>query len=150
MTLWPGPDVSAGTVPATTTAAADRAAPVARRRRRSLRPARSELLTIWPSGGSGEVARSSSARSDSSSMTGLLLIVSDMRAGRGGAWLGCDVIEQHAELVQGAGALALDVAWRAAQQLSGLVNAQVRPVPQDYDRPCLRRQQIQGREHRHP
>src|SRR5215469_9428032 len=96
LALWPGPDVRAGTVATTTTAAAESAAaPVARRRWRSLRPARTELPTIWPSGGSGEVARSSSARSDSSSMTGLLLVVSDTRAGRSGAWLGCHVIEQH-------------------------------------------------------
>src|SRR5262249_15351616 len=118
------------------------------RRRRSFLPVRSAFATTCPIGGSGSTARSSSARSDRSSMTGLLLIDLDMRARGSGAWLGCDVIEQQAQLVQGASALALDVARRAAQQRSGLVDAQVRPVPQDYDGPCFGWQHVQGREHR--
>src|ERR1700752_5146485 len=89
-----------------------------RRWRRSLRPARRELPTRRPIGGSPDTARSIWARSDGSSIAVLPRCVW-LSARVVGAGLGGYAVEQQAQLVESPGALALDIAGRAAEQRSG-------------------------------
>src|SRR5215470_2295026 len=96
-----------------------------RRRRRSLMPARSELSATGPIGGSGTSARSSSARSEVSSMLGVPRLVALFPRAPRRAGFGHDVAQQRPQLAQGAGVLALHVARRAAEHRRRLVHAQV-------------------------
>src|ERR1700683_3213694 len=141
-----GPVRFAGTATATATitAANDAQATLARirRRLRRRRPAATELATIGPVGGSSATARSSSARSDVSSIRAVLLLPE--------AGLGTVLLEDRPQLVQAPGALALHVAGRAAQQVRDLLHAQVGPVAHHHHHPHLGRQRGQRVEHDHP
>src|SRR5215470_2720464 len=146
----PGPPSKAGaTMTAAPSAATLPAAARVSRRRRRRRPACRLAIATGPIGGSAATAAARSLRTAVSSILCRLRITrGTARRGDPGFRFGRRHVSP--QLVQCPRALALDVPWRAAEHLGGLIDAQVLPVPQDDNGPRLSRQRRQRAEREQP